>query len=71
MSSVHSKDQASLKALIANLQTLRELGYARVCPDCVHWLTVDEGCSLADGKKPPVKVLVRGCERWEWDDVPF
>lgn len=41
----------------------------RHCANCDHMQVATEVCKIA-GERPPLKVLVVGCPRWE-EQIPF
>jgi len=45
----------------------------RTCVTCEHFDKDAETCKLADGQRPPAKVIAYGCDSYtfEFDDIPF
>lgn len=56
----------ALRALTLSL--MKFYGLDRNCMNCMNW---SNGCSKANGQRPPDTVLVKGCPAWEEDDIPF
>lgn len=40
------------------------------CPNCMHWNIEEEFCTKFK-QRPPAKVIVRGCEHFDEDEIPF
>jgi hypothetical protein len=40
------------------------------CPNCLHWIKNTETC-MKYNQRPPAKVIVKGCESFEEDEIPF
>lgn len=40
------------------------------CPNCLYWASGSEMCSKFN-QRPPAKVIVRGCEHFDEDEIPF
>lgn len=62
--------QERLEKVAMPLWQLRALnaGVIRSCVNCMNFH--GEGCDLAQGQRPPAKVIALGCESWE-HDIPF
>lgn len=42
------------------------------CKTCFNWVQNGVGgCGLANGNMPPSHVIEKGCNKWEWDEIPF
>jgi hypothetical protein len=42
----------------------------RSCVTCNHFDEATEGCALADGTRPPARVIAMGCGKYE-EEPPF
>lgn len=42
----------------------------RSCMSCEFFTERTEGCELAQGARPPARIIAYGCERWV-EDIPF
>ncbi len=40
------------------------------CPNCMNWNKYKELC-IKYNQRPPAEVIVRGCESFEEDEIPF
>lgn len=45
-------------------------GVIRTCINCDNWEKQKEECKLAPGQRPPVIVIVYGCQAW-MEEIPF
>lgn len=43
----------------------------KCCITCVYFNNETEGCVLADGARPPARVVAYGCPKYDQDDIPF
>lgn len=42
----------------------------RSCIFCANFVDKTEGCLLADGQRPPARVIVQGCDSYD-EEIPF
>lgn len=50
----------------------KENGLLRSCINCIHFNEQNESCKLANGLKPPARIIAYGCVKWEChDEIPF
>lgn len=75
--STQTEVKAVLDERIANAitQCARAIGAAvtngrRSCITCLYFDERAEGCALANGMRPPARVIALGCARFE-EDIPF
>lgn len=47
----------------------QKLLLSKSCHDCTHFQA--RGCLLANGQTPPKEVQAKGCDSWDWDNIPF
>lgn len=52
---------------IVQLMAELQADMLKCCETCDNW---QGGCSLVDGKIPPLEVIASGCEQWN-EGVPF
>jgi hypothetical protein len=45
-------------------------GLIRTCINCDYWTHDKEECKLAPGQRPPVTIIVLGCDAW-MEEIPF
>jgi hypothetical protein len=48
--------------------------YFKTCLSCKHFNEDNEGCALANGLRPPARVIANACKEWKDkidDDIPF
>lgn len=42
----------------------------RSCLFCANFVEKHEGCRLANGQRPPARVIVQGCDSYD-EEIPF
>lgn len=47
----------------------QKLAKNKSCNDCKNFEA--RGCKLANGVTPPPEVISKGCDSWDWDQIPF
>ena len=47
---------------------LRKIAHS--CLNCTNYDPASEGCRLAEGARPPLEIIVKGCEQWD-QAIPF
>ena len=43
----------------------------RTCCNCMYFTQIEECAKVKPPQRPPANIIVKGCELWAEDDIPF